>query len=157
MQKPMKDRTPKFLVQFARLLCVSLILALGVRSVSAFALLGPFAPWMTPQLAYQDGVSIGGPMNIGEGYRWNVPVITYGYDQSFLDYFGTNGVAAVESAIQILNDLPPASQIMLTNYSLTPRLFNQQPASRNLIDLRSMALALLLEHMGLAQPTRWTY
>ena len=55
---------------------------------------------------------IGGPMDIGDGYRWNVPVVTYGFDQSFLDYFGTNGVAAVEGAIQILNDLPPASSIV---------------------------------------------
>jgi hypothetical protein len=88
----------------------------GANSAFAFALLGPFAPWMTAQLSYQDGFSIGGPMDIGQGYRWNVPVVTYGYDPSFIEYFGTNGVAAVEAAIQILNDVPPASSVVLTNY-----------------------------------------
>jgi hypothetical protein len=130
---------------------------MGVRSASAFALLGPFAPWMTTQLSYQDGVSIGGPMNIGEGYRWNVPVITYGYDQSFLDFFGTNGVAAVESAIQILNNLPPASQIILTNYPLDSLRVNYHAQAQNLIDLKSSALSSLVEHLGLAQPTRYVY
>lgn len=145
-------------MRFARLLCVFLFLALGVRSVSAFALLGPFAPWMTAQLSYQDGgYSIGGPMNIGEGYRWNVPVITYGFDQSFLDYFGTNGVAAVESAIQILNDLPPASQIVLANYPLINSRVNYRANAQNIADLKTYALSLLLEQMGLASPTRYAY
>src|SRR6185312_17173619 len=91
-------------------LCVAFLLAAGVRSVSAFALLGPFAPWMSAPLAYQLPGAIGGPMKIGEGYRWNVPVITYGYDKSFTNYFGSNGVVEAESAIQILNSLPPSSQ-----------------------------------------------
>src|ERR1700735_1077990 len=99
-------------------LCLVIFLAVAVQSASAFALLGPFAPWMTAPLAYQIPNAIGGPMIIGQGYRWNVPVITYGYDQSFLNFFGTNGVAAVEAAIQILNSLPPASRINLTNYLL---------------------------------------
>ena len=80
--------------------CIFLISTLP--SAFGFALLGPFAPSMRADLGYRDGASIGGPMKIGEGYRWNVPLVTYGFDQSFLDYFGTNGVAAVESAIQII-------------------------------------------------------
>src|SRR5580700_3475220 len=102
----------------AQHLCVILFLMAGLKSAWGFALLGPFAPWMVEPLTYRLPNAIGGPMKMGEGYRWNVPVITYGFDQSFLDYFGTNGVAAVESAIQILNDLPPASQVVLTNYQL---------------------------------------
>ena len=43
-------------------------------------------------------------MVLGEEYRWNVPVLTYAFDQSFLDYFGSNGVAAVEKAFQIPMD-----------------------------------------------------
>lgn len=100
---------------------------------------------------------IGGPMDIASGYRWNVPVVTYGFDQSFLDYFGTNGVAAVESAIKILNDLPPASSLMLTNYPLDSQHINYYAQSLSLIDLKSQTLPLLLEHMGLAQPTRSIY
>jgi hypothetical protein len=100
---------------------------------------------------------IGGPMDIGSGYRWNVPVVTYGFDKSFLDFFGTNGVAAVENAIQVLNDLPPASQIILTNYPLNSASVNYQAQAGNLFDLKSATLVLLLEQMGLTQPTRYVF
>lgn len=146
-----------FCARVVRIFLFVFCLVAGARSASAFALLGPFAPWMTQQLSYQDGISIGGPMNIGEGYRWNVPVITYGYDQSFLDFFGTNGVAAVESAIQVLNNLPPASQIDPTSYPLNSSRVNYAAQEQNLIDLKSYAMSMLLEQMGLAQPTRYIY
>ncbi len=97
---------------------------------------------------------IGGPMNMGAGYRWNVPVVTYGFDQSFRDYFGTNGVAAVVSAIQILNSLPPASQIVLTNFPANYKELNPAAIVDGLIDLKSQTLPLLLEHLGLTQPKR---
>jgi len=96
-------------------------------------------------------------MIIGQGYRWNVPVITYGFDQSFLDYFGTNGVAAVEGAIQILNNLPPASSMVLANFPLETSHLNYEAQFYSLIDLKSETLSLLLEQLGLAQPTRYIY
>ncbi len=98
-------------------------------------------------------------MDIGQGYRWNIPIVTYGFDQSFIDYFGSNGVAAVESAIQILNDLPPASTINPNDYPLNTARMNYRADvdPTHLIDLKSMALCLLLEQMGLAQPTRNVY
>src|SRR4051812_12111309 len=34
-------------------------------------------------LGYTLGGDIGGPMNQLEGYRWNVPIITYAFDESF--------------------------------------------------------------------------
>jgi hypothetical protein len=100
---------------------------------------------------------IGGPMNIGNGYRWNVPVLTYGFDKSFLDFFGTNGVAAVESAIQVFNDLPPASEIVITNYPLDSQEVNYQAEAQNLYDLKSATLTLLLEQVGLTQPARYIF
>lgn len=125
----------------------------------AFALLGPFESWMTTTNGFNpsDEGDIGGPMCISNGYRWNVPVVTYGFDQSFMDYFGTNGVAAVEGAIQILNNLPPASQIVLTNFPFETENDNYEAQSESLNDLKSEALSLLLEHMGLTQPTRYVY
>lgn len=143
----------KKVVQF---LFIVFFLVAGFQTAFGFALLGPFAPWMTAQLSYQDGgYSIGGPMNIGEGYRWNVPVITYGFDPSFVNYFGSNGVVAVQSAIQILNDLPPASQNSPTNYPFTVVRENYTAGSESLVDLKSFTLSLLIEHMGLAQPIRF--
>jgi len=97
---------------------------------------------------------IGGPMDLGSGYRWNVPVVTYGFDQSFLDYFGPNGVTAVEEAIQILNDLPPASDIVPTNYPFDTRGINDHAQAMKIYDLKSETLIPLLEEMGLAPPTR---
>ncbi|MEI6077898.1 MAG: hypothetical protein WCS94_20120, partial [Verrucomicrobiota bacterium] len=100
---------------------------------------------------------IGGPMDIGSGYRWNVPVLTYGFDRSFLNYFGSNGITAVEDAIQILNALPPASNLILTNYPLSSQQFNAAASSLALQDLKSSTLSALLEQMGMAAPSRYVF
>ena len=136
-------------------MCV--VLGLNKPNALAFSLLGPVQPWMQTTNGVILPGDIGGPMCISNEYRWNVPVVTYGFDQSFLDYFGTNGVAAVESAIQILNNLPPASQIVLTNYPLDSQPVNYVARAQSFYDLKSETLSLLLEHLGLAQPTRNTY
>ena len=93
-------------------------------------------------------------MDIAEGYRWNVPFITYAYDQSFLDFFGTQGVAAVESAIKVFNDLPAASAIVLTNYPIESLHLNYEAQAADLVDLKSAALYLLVQHLGLNAPVQ---
>ena len=123
----------------------------------AFSLLGPLEPWMTETNNYGRPGDIGGPMDITNGYRWNTPVITYSFDQSFLNYFGSNGVAAVNSAIKILNDLPPASQIVLSNFPTDARGLNYTAQSLSLYDLKSTTLFLLLEQLGLTSPSRYCY
>lgn len=125
-----------------------------VQPVKAFSLLGPYADWMVETNDYRQSGDIGGPMDINEEYRWNVPTVTYGFDKSFLDYFGSNGVAAVESAIQILNDLPAASDIVVSNYPLSAERLNDVAANEYLYDLKSAVLALLVERLGLGQPVR---
>src|ERR1051325_5231065 len=100
---------------FPRIMALGLLgasLTFSAPCVRAFSLLGPYAVWMDEAKSFrQPDRDIGGPMNIGEEYRWNVPVVTYGFDASFLEYFGSNGVAAVERAIEVLNRLRPASQL----------------------------------------------
>src|SRR5262245_9783181 len=103
-----------------RIVCFGLFAGVA-WSTSGFSLLGPpkaTAPnnWQArgfggrpAGLGYTLGGDIGGPMLATEAYRWNVPVITYAYDLTFLRYFGTNGVNAVEEAIGILNALPAAT------------------------------------------------
>jgi hypothetical protein len=148
-------------MRFIRWLLTALFLVAGLHFASAFSLLGPFEPWMTTNLGFNNfflGTSdIGGPKNIGEGYRWNIPVITYGYDQSFLDYFGSNGVAAVESAIQMFNDLPAASETNLNGYLLDTTRANFTAAQQGLLDLKSGAVGLIIEQLGLASPTRFVF
>ena len=120
----------------------------------AFSLLGPYEPWMQSTNGFRQPGDIGGPMNLGAEYRWNVPVLTYSFDQSFLDYFGSNGVFAVEQAIQILNDLPPASQLDPATYPPESTRWNYAAQALGLTDVKSKTLATLLEQLGLTQPTR---
>jgi hypothetical protein len=127
---------------------------LGTKVCFAFALLGPYADWMQQTNGYRWPGDTGGPMKLNEGYRWNVPVITYAFDKAFVDYFGSNGVAAVEAAIQVFNDLPPASSMVLSNYPTEVRRKNFHAEDQWLVDLKSATLAVLLEEMGLAPPTR---
>src|ERR1043165_3237028 len=138
---------------------LSIIVCLLITNLTSFAfsLLGPYANWMQQTNGYRQPADIGGPMDIGEGYRWNVPVVTYEFDQSFTDFFGSNGVAAVESAIAILNDLPPASTIVLTNFPLQALRVNFLGQQNYDYDLKSFALMLLLEQIGISQPTRHVF
>lgn len=143
-----------FAPRWGFVLGVTLALLLPASGAKAFSLLGPYADWMDTTNSYRRGWDIGGPMDIGEEYRWNVPIVTYGFDRSFLDYFGSNGVSAVEQAIQILNDLPPASILALTNFPPYSKYMNYLAGSQDFSDLKSTAFALLVEQMGLAEPTR---
>lgn len=152
---PLKMKVRFILFQLA--LLAGLMLLIMPRA-NAFALLGPFEPWMTATNGfYPSGGDIGGPMSLGNEYRWNVPVVTYGFDPSFIKFFGSNGVTAVQSAIQILNDLPPASQIVLNDFPPDTQRFNHVAQSEALSDLKSETLLLLLEQLGLASPSRFVF
>lgn len=156
-----------------RLLLLAVLLAV-VGEARAFSLLGPLkadttftgGDWQAagfggrPQgLGYDLAGDIGGPMLPTEAYRWNIPVITYAFDTTFLQYFGTNGVAAIESAFAILNALPPASRMSadLSEYPLDTKSENGTAASLGLIDIKSFTLSVLLEQMGLANPERFVW
>ena len=110
---------------------LAIFVAITANCARAFSLLGPYAPWMDEAKSFrQPRLDIGGPMNIDEGYRWNTPVVTYGFDASFLEYFGSNGVMAVESAIELLNNLPAASQLDPADYPAQVLRVNSQAASQ---------------------------
>ena len=99
--------------------------------------------------------------NLGEEYRWNSPIVTYTYDESFLSYFGSNGVVAVEKAMEMLNSIPPASSIKtnyppasadennLWNYPVRPDRFHARAYNNRILDIKSYALAELFGFMGL--------
>jgi hypothetical protein len=130
------------------------ILITGSVDVPGFSLLGPYAAWMDPTNSYRAGLDIGGPVGLSEGYRWNVPFVTYGFDQSFINYFGSNGVYAVGQAFQVLNDLTPASDLNPTNFPTGSYRYNYSAADQQVFDLKTATLAVLLEHMGLSEPER---
>ena len=150
---------------------ILLVLALAgvLPRARAFSLLGTFDAWMTPEIGYQIGLldlgnttlppDIGGPMNLGEEYRWNMPLITYGFDESFLNYFGTKGVEEIEKAVKVFNDLPAVSQMStnLSEFPLDTRRFNHRATALYLYDLRSYAMAALMEVLGAAPAERYVW
>ena len=152
------------------------LLAAGAPSGWSFALLGPLVPsngsdaWQTGVIGYDladANVSfsggpnflqdVGGPRNISEEYRRNVPVVYYTYDPTFLQFFGSNGVAAVDSAMAIMNNLTNADNEDLSQFPLDSQHVNYTAASFFLTDLKSVTLHLLVEQMGLAQPERFSW
>ena len=136
---------------------IVLLWVLCVRA-PAFSLLGPFEEWQTPALGYNAlNSDVGAPRLLHEEYRWNLPVITYGFDRGFMDYFGLPGVQAIEEAIDVLNNLPPASEMDLSRFPLDARRADYRAQEANLLDLKSTALALLVEQLGLAAPERWVW
>lgn len=123
----------------------------GVEPAVAFSPMGPKEAWQLPEVGYYAG-DISGPRNIGDQYRLNSPVITYAFDPTFVDYFGRDGIKAVEEAIKIFNRLPRASKASknLTEFLTDDAVrSNERAGAVNLIDLKSATLNLLIEHMGL--------
>ena len=150
---------------FAGMLAVT-----AVTSASAFALYGPTPPpapdaaWQTEEIGYQEvpadgyyGGDIGTPRKLTEEYRWNTPIVYYAFDSAFLNYFGSNGVYAVEQAVALINGLTNASDIDLNAIPTDTTRFNFLASSIGLVDLKSHTLSQLLEELGLASAERWTW
>lgn len=131
---------------------------LGSADASQISDIGYFANGEGVRTYSQQG-DVGGPRSIGGEFRCSTPVLTFGFDATFLDFFGTNGVVAVQNAIQILNDLRPASQMSagLTEYPLRTSGVNFAAQRLHLLDLKSFTLSILLEQLGLAAPERWIW
>ncbi len=136
--------------------CCLILLAAGAQRASAFSLLGDYEAWQQPSVSFRivssTRAQLGGSRNIGEEYRINTPVITYGFESSFLDYFGSNGVRAVDQAFAILNKLPAASKASkdLSEFLTDDAQRSVESAiALNLLDLKSEVLGFMMEQMGL--------
>lgn len=142
------------------ILCACL-LASGMLGARAFSLLGPYETWQSAGLGFRLLSDIGGPHNIGEEFRWVTPTITYAYDSAFLNYYGTNGVQAIDRAFAIMNRLPAFSTMTIDDLNSYPQgdsfRVNASAAALRLLDLKSIALSAILEELGLAEPERWTF
>jgi hypothetical protein len=150
--------------QRKKLFPMFVLLLLGpVTWVDAFSLLGPpstpATTWQVQGIGYQLPGDIGGPVNIGEEYRWNVPSIAYAFDDSFLNYFGQQGVEAVEAALAIINDLGPVSSFSsdLSEFPQNAYLANDLAAFLRVQDLKTTALSHVVELLGLADAHRWIF
>ena len=113
-------------------------LCLAGQSAWSFALFGPFnEPYQVVEIGYNQGGDLGAPKNLAEEYRRNTPVLYYAFDANFLDYFGSNGVAAIESAFAVVNDLTNVSQLSpdLSDWPLATLRENQTAVALSLLDV----------------------
>jgi hypothetical protein len=129
---------------------------------SAFSLLGPFDAWQTPFLGYNPlNGDLGGPKLLGEEWRWGISDITYAFDQSFIDWFGTNGMKAVDDAFAAYNrELTNLSAMTASDLLAKPaqtRRVNLTAASLSLIDVKTEMMGLIAEQLGLATADRWVW
>lgn len=139
---------------------------------TGFSLLGPGGgegiaakEWQLPaqndgwDIGYNLAGDIGAPVSLGEFYRWNTPTITYAFDSSFITYFGSNGIKAVDAAMRILNEVPHVSKMSddLSEFPLSSLHVHPEAAELGLVDLKSGTLQIMMEQIGLADPIRWNY
>jgi hypothetical protein len=139
------------------------LLTLAGQSSWGFALLGPNnEAYQVPEIGYNPlprDPLLTGPKNLGEEYRRNTPVLFYSFDANFLDYFGSNGVAAVDSAFAIINNLTNVSQYSsnLSEFPTQVTRENYVAQSLAMLDLKSYALHIMVEQLGLAEPERYVW
>lgn len=142
--------------------CVALLLG-GVRLTCAFSLLGPFnEAYQIGALGYGSplyGGDVGAPKNIGEEYRWNLPVLYYAFDESFLNYFGSNGVVEVDKAMALFNSLNNVSSYSadLHEFPLQSMRMHDRAEALHLRDIRSTTLGVIWEELGLAEAGRFVW
>ena len=132
-----------------------LVSVLVTNDMHGFALAGKLEDWMQQSNGFPRKWAVRGPADINQEYRWNVPVITYGFDKSFKDYFDDAATNAIAEAVEIINDLPAASELNLqdfASYTLTHNF-----ATNNPYDLKSFALSSLLNQLGLDNPFQAMY
>ncbi|MGZ8938717.1 MAG: hypothetical protein ACXW32_05840 [Limisphaerales bacterium] len=159
-----------------------LAFTLAIRPASGFSLGGPLSgqpggeDWQDLRHGYSiEGTLLDGaimsPKNLTHEYRRNTPIITYGFDLTFINSFGTNGMAAIDAAMAILNSLPNVNTISsnLSEYPLQDpvtgattsyrdsRAVNYTARALNLIDMKSFTLGFMIEQLGLVSPERWTW
>jgi len=149
------------------------LLVLSLQGAWAFSLGGPIGNnpnpgggagvqgdlWQEPVIAYGLPGDVNAPKNLGEEYRRNVPTNYYACDANFLDFFGSNGLVAVDAAFAILNNLTNVDSYSpnLSEFSLETRHLNYQAQALGLYDLKSWALGILVEQMGLCDPVRYDW
>ncbi|MGA3266627.1 MAG: Ig domain-containing protein [Verrucomicrobiota bacterium] len=150
------------------------ILTVGMPNVWAYSLLGPVGnggdSWQLNIIGYNpltlsaappfliDPLAVG-PKNLGEEYRRNTPVMYYAADANFLDYFGSNGVVAIQQAVGVFNALTNVDSYStgLTELSLNTMGLNYQAQGLELYDLKSLTMFLMMEQSGLADAVRYTW
>jgi hypothetical protein len=147
--------------RLVKILACLTLLALSAQLSWGFALLGPVnEPYQVVVIGYGPAVGdIGDPKNIGEEYRRNTPTIYYSYDANFVDFYGSNGVVAIDSAAAVFNAVTNMSHLSydLSEFPLQATRENYQAEALNLLDLKSLTMGILCEQLGLDAPERFIW
>jgi hypothetical protein len=159
-------------VMMKTILVTAAVMAGLLPTARAYSLAGPIGnggdSYQVAALGYAEPGDLNAPKNLGEGYRRNTPFMFYTYDQNFVDFFGSSGMAAVDGAYTILNQSftnnPQGPQVGLDGYSanlaeipLETRHINYEAEALGIIDLKSATLALMVEQLGLVDPVRFAW
>jgi hypothetical protein len=146
-----------------QILLVTLVVLSGTRAWS-FALLGPNnEAFQVDTIGYNpnplyDVLDNTAVKNIGEEYRWNKPVLYYSVTENFWEFFGPNGVAAIDAAFNVLNEsVTNLSSVNIDDFALDSRRENFLAQSLSLLDVKTAMLSMLVEQLGLAQPERYIW
>lgn len=148
------------MVQILKRLCFLACVAGVVPMASGFALLGPVnEAYQVGNIGYNLTGDIGAPKNYAEEFRLNRPVMYYSCDDAFVNFFGPEGLSAIDSAFAILNQLTNVSSYSadLSDIPLESLRVNYQAQALSLLDIKSLTLTALVERMGLAEPERWVW
>ena len=112
---------------------------------------------------------LGGPKRFDEFWRWTTPSLTYGFDLSFVQFFGEEGIAAVNDAMLVLNDFfepQDGSYSGVTELDLIKHKFRENHATywinttaqnENLMDVKSLTLGMMVNYLGLGNPYRYMF
>ena len=112
---------------------------------------------------------LGGPKELKQFFRWNMPYLTYSFDLSFVQYFGIEGMAAVDEAFRVVNDffIPEdkaysgvssmdfARDGFLSNYNTA--WVNTTAQNEQIIDIKSIVLGMVVNHLGVGNPHRYAF
>ena len=147
-------------------------LFVGGSNVFGFVMIGPV---MAAEQQSGNGISfnitddLGGPKDIKNFYRWNKPYLTYSFDTSFVQYFGIDGMEAVNEAFEVINDffepkdksysgvsgMDFARDGFLSNYNTA--WVNTTAQNQQIIDLKSLVLGMLVNQLGVGNPHRYSF
>lgn len=145
-----------------RFLLIAGLFVLGLSDARAFSLGGPVGnggdSWQVQAIGYgppEVTVPIA-PKNVREGYRHEIPVMYYTYSPEFVDYFGTNGITAVDQAFGLLNNELTNGVGQYTNlYAQVPlntSQINYTAQAFQIQDLKSYMMAEMMLQLGLDYP-----
>lgn len=155
----MNFRMSRFAKQIVWVAALAL-LVLGRESARGFALEGPIGngpdSYQTSVIGYGLPRDLSAEKEIGQEYRRNTPVMYYAADVTFWNYFGAEGMNAVDQAYAVLNGLTNVDlySTNLTEFPLQSQRVNPLAAALFLTDLKSVTLGIMMEQLGLFQPVR---